>query len=70
MNNKTWLMIAIAVGVLVIIIMVANKSGEPITDPETTTTTTIEDILILPVDGQAIDLPEGDVNVEGDVIIE
>ncbi|HZI95786.1 MAG TPA: hypothetical protein VFD40_01210 [Candidatus Paceibacterota bacterium] len=69
MNNKTWLMIAIAVGVLVIIIMVANKSGEPITDPETTTTT-IEDILILPVDGQAIDLPEGDVNVEGDVIIE
>ena len=67
MKNKTWLMIAIAVVVLVIIIMIARKSGEPIPVPETTTTI-MEDVL--PVDGQALDMPAGDITPVGDVIIE
>ncbi len=75
MNFKnTWLLVAIAIVVIAIIVMITGKSEEPIPAPETTTTTevVIEPVDILPVDGEAMDMPEdgGDINGEGDLIIE
>lgn len=64
MKNK-WVLVAIAIVVIAIIIMIANKSEEPIPVPETTTTTeevVIDDVDVLPVDSEAMDLPEGDVD--------
>jgi len=72
MKNK-WILVAIAIVVIAIIIMIANRSEEPMPAPEATTTTeevVIEDVDILPVDGEAMDLPEGDVAPMDDEIIE
>jgi len=63
MKNKTWLIIAIAILIVVIFVIVRN-SGEPTEVPVTTTTTEeiiIEDVLpVEPVDGGVIDT-EGEV---------